>query len=159
MDPRGASEALITTAAIVFCGLGAWRVTLVLVSRRPAVGPPPQPSAGMPRYTILAALHDEAEVVGQLIERLSRIDYPAHRLQGLLVLEAHDDATIAAALAAPRPSWLQVFVAPPGQPLTKPRALNCALGHATGDLLTVYDAEDEPDPKQLREADARFVSD
>ena len=47
VDPRGASEALITTVAIVFCGLGAWRVTLVLVSRRPAVGPPPQPSAGM----------------------------------------------------------------------------------------------------------------
>lgn len=39
---------------------------------------------------------------------------------------------------------------PPGKPQTKPRALNCALARATGDLLTVYDAEDEPDPLQLR---------
>ena len=44
---------------------------------------------------------------------------------------------------------------PPGEPRTKPRALNCALPLATGDLLTVYDAEDEPDPLQLREAAGR----
>ena len=95
----------------------------------------------------------------QLVERLARIDYPPDRLQGLLILEAHDHATRAAAMAAPRPDWLQVFIAPPGQPGTKPRALNCALEHVTGDLLTVYDAEDEPDPLQLREAAARFAQD
>ena len=135
-DPQGAGAALIMTTAIAFVGLAAWRITLALVSTRRARGLPSPPPTVLPRYTILAALHDEADVVGQLIERLSRIDYPSHRLQGLLVLEAHDHATITAALAAPRPSWLQVFVAPPGRPLTKPRALNCALGHATGDLLT-----------------------
>jgi hypothetical protein len=157
-DPRGAGAGLVTATAVVFLGLAAWRVLLAFVSARSSASHPPAPPV-LPRYTILAALHDEADVVGQLIERLSRIDYPSHRLQGLLVLEAHDRATIAAALAAPRPSWLQVFVAPPGQPLTKPRALNCALEHATGDLLTVYDAEDEPDPRQLREAAARFAAD
>jgi cellulose synthase/poly-beta-1,6-N-acetylglucosamine synthase-like glycosyltransferase len=104
-------------------------------------------------------LYQEAEVVGQLIERLSRIDYPADRLQGLLVLEAHDHETIAAARATRRPDWLEVFVVPPGTPQTKPRALNCALARATGDLLTVYDAEDEPDPRQLREAASRFAAD
>ena len=35
---------------------------------------------------------------------------------------------------------------PPGGPRTKPRALNAALPLARGDLLTVYDAEDVPDP-------------
>ncbi|HYC66719.1 glycosyltransferase family 2 protein [Brevundimonas sp.] len=157
MDPGDAPGLLVGLAAVVFLGLAGWRVLLVLVSGRTA-GACAEPVV-LPRYTILAALHDEAPVVGQLIERLSRIDYPSHRLQGLLVLEAHDHATIAAALATPRPSWLQVFVAPPGAPLTKPRALNCALGHATGDLLTVYDAEDEPDPRQLREAAAKFAAD
>lgn len=158
VDPRGLGGALVTTTSVAFLALAAWRITLVVVSAKPAVAHAP-PLAALPRYTILAALHDEAEVVGQLVERLSRIDYPPHRLQGLLVLEAHDHATIAAALTAPRPAWLEVFVAPPGQPLTKPRALNCALHHATGDLLTVYDAEDEPDPQQLREAAARFAAD
>ena len=148
---------LVAFAAWVFLGTAVWRVVLILLSARPR--PEPAPPIVWPRYTILAALHDEAEVVGQLIERLARIDYPPDRLQGLLLLEAHDHATIAVARAAPRPAWLEILVIPPGKPQTKPRALNHALAHATGELLTVYDAEDAPHPFQLREAAARFAAD
>ncbi|GLS02219.1 hypothetical protein GCM10007859_22410 [Brevundimonas denitrificans] len=148
---------IVAGAAFAFLVMAVWRVVLILVSAAP-LPEPPIPSV-WPRYTILAALHDEAEIVSQLIERLSRIDYPPDRLHGLLVLEAHDHETIAAALAAPRPDWLEVLVTPPGRPQTKPRALNFALTHATGELLTVYDAEDAPDPHQLREAAARFAAD
>ena len=48
---------------------------------------------------------------------------------------------------------------PPGNPRTKPRALNVALDETRGELLCVYDAEDEPAPDQLRRAAARFDSD
>lgn len=156
-EPEVFGHGLIVVGAWGFLTVAAWRTALILLSAvRPAPAPEP---AVWPRYTVVAALYHEAEVVGQLIERLSRIDYPADRLQGLLVLEAHDHDTIAAALATPRPDWLDVFVIPPGKPQTKPRALNCALAHATGDLLTVYDAEDDPDPLQLREAASRFAAD
>ena len=155
--PDRLAEGLVAVLACAFLAVAVWRVFLILLSATPL--PEPAPPSDWPRYTVLAALHDEAEVVGQLVERLSRIDYPPDRLQGLLVLEAHDHHTIAAALAAPRPDWLDVLVTPPGVPQTKPRALNCALGHASGDLLTVYDAEDAPDPLQLREAAARFTAD
>jgi len=148
---------LVTLAACAFLALAIWRVVLILLSAGPLTEPPIP--ATWPRYTILAALHDEAGIVSQLVDRLSRIDYPPDRLQGLLVLEAHDHETIAAALAAPRPDWLKVLVTPPGRPQTKPRALNYALTHATGELLTVYDAEDAPHPHQLREAAARFADD
>ncbi|RYG14491.1 MAG: glycosyltransferase, partial [Caulobacteraceae bacterium] len=107
----------------------------------------------------MAALYDEAEVVSQLIGRLSRIEYPADRLEAFILLEAHDLETIQAAEACPRPDWLQILVVPPGSPKTKPRALNYGLARATGDLLTIYDAEDDPDPLQLREAAARFAAD
>lgn len=157
-DPGGLFVGLSIAAACAFLAVAAWRILLVVASaRRPE--PTATPAAPLPRYTILAALHDEAEVVGQLIERLARIDYPASRLQGFIVLEPHDTETRRAALAVPRPSWLKILVAPPGSPQTKPRALNYALTKATGDLLTVYDAEDEPDPGQLREAAARFAAD
>ncbi|HWQ87841.1 glycosyltransferase family 2 protein [Brevundimonas sp.] len=156
-SPEVFGRGIILAGAWGFLAVAAWRTALILLSAAPA-RPPTEPTV-WPRYTVLAALHDEAEVVAQLIGRLSRIDYPADRLQGLLVLEAHDHATIAAALATQRPGWLEVFVVPPGKPQTKPRALNCALAHATGDLLTVYDAEDEPDPLQLREAASRFAAD
>ncbi|MEH6665525.1 MAG: glycosyltransferase family 2 protein, partial [Brevundimonas sp.] len=79
-------------------------------------------------------------------------------LRGFLVIEADDPETIAAARACPRPDWLCVLVAPPGGPMTKPRALNIALSRVTEGLVTVYDAEDDPDPGQLREAAARFAA-
>lgn len=155
--PGQVAEVMVAAAVFAFLFMAIWRVLLILISARPPA-PPPDPAV-WPRYTILAALYDEAEVVGQLVERLGRVDYPPDRLQGLLLLEAHDHATIAAALAAPRPDWLDLHVIPPGHPQTKPRALNSGLAFATGDLLTVYDAEDDPDPGQLREAAARFAAD
>jgi len=151
------ADGLVAAAAFTFLTVAIWRVVLILLSMAPRPGPPIPKT--WPRYTVLAALHDEADVVGQLVERLSRLNYPPDRLQGFLVLEDHDHETIAAALAAPRPDWLGVLVTPPGKPQTKPRALNFALTHATGTLLTVYDAEDAPDPDQLREAAARFADD
>ncbi len=155
--PARLGSTLIAVAAAAFLGMALWRVVLLLVS----TGRPLQPEepANWPQYTILAALHDEADVVCQLIERLSRIDYPPDKLQGVLLLEAHDQATIAVARAAVRPPWLKLLLIPPGSPQTKPRALNSGLALATGQLLTVYDAEDAPDPLQLREAAARFAAD
>lgn len=155
--PEGAGDVIVAASALAFLAVSCWRVALILLSMS---SPSPMPSPEVwPRYTVLAALYGEAEVVGQLVERLSRIDYPMDRLQGLLVLEAHDHETIDAALATTRPDWLDILVTPPGVPQTKPRALNHALAQATGDLLTVYDAEDDPDPLQLKEAAARFSSD
>ena len=155
--PFATSLIFVSGGQAAFFLSAMWRVLTVVMSAPPQ-GEVPTPEI-WPRYTVLAALHDEAAVTPQLIQRLSRIDYPADRLQGFLVLEAHDQATISTALATPRPPWLNILVAPPGFPRTKPRALNYALERATGDLLTVYDAEDDPHPQQLREAAARFFAD
>lgn len=43
-------------------------------------------------------------------------------------------------------------------PRTKPKALNDALALARGEFLTVFDAEDRPDPQQLRAAVAAFAA-
>lgn len=157
LAPGSLGSFLVLTGAVGFLTIAVWRTFLILASAAlPAI--PPDPTV-WPRYTVIAALHDESEVVGQLIARLARIDYPADRLQGLLLLEVGDSATLAAALATTRPDWLEVVVVPSGEPRTKPRALNCGLVQATGELIVVYDAEDEPHPRQLREAAARFAAD
>jgi len=150
-----AATSLAIQIGFLLCAI--WRVVLALLSGRGQVQPPAP--AVWPRYTVMAALHDEAEIIPQLIERLSQIDYPHDRLEGFLLLEAHDLETIDAAERTERPDWLRVMVVPPGLPRTKPRALNYGLAHATGDLTTIYDAEDDPDPLQLREAAARFAAD
>ncbi|MFC5344488.1 glycosyltransferase family 2 protein [Brevundimonas staleyi] len=155
--PAATGAALILTIQLLFTLAAAWRAVLVLMSRRIAPDPPPAPV--LPRYTVMAALLDEAEILPQLVARLDAIDYPRDRLEGFLLLEAHDTATRTAATDYPLPSWLTVLVVPPGGPRTKPSALNAGLAAASGALLTVYDAEDDPDPLQLREAAARFAAD
>lgn len=157
LQPERTGALIVVAVGTGFVLVAVWRILLVILSAAPAL-PTPEPTV-WPRYTVLAALYDEAEVVPLLVSRLARLDYPSDRLQGLLLLEAHDHDTIRAALAAPRPEWLELFIVPPGAPQTKPRALNHALEQATGEFLTVYDAEDEPDPGQLRAAAARFVAD
>lgn len=155
--PRFAGWLLISTQ-IGFLALAAWRLGLIAVQAR---APHATPPAGWdheiwPRYTIVAALYHEAQILPHLVERLDEIDYPRDRLQGFLALEADDHATIAAASQLKLPDWLSVLVVPPGTPKTKPRALNYALARATGDFLTIYDAEDDPDPLQLKEAAMKF---
>ena len=141
---------------LLFLAAGLWRAAAVAVSGRTSPASPP--AADLPPYAVIAALRHEAAMIPQIVARLSRLDYPADRLCGFLVIEADDAETIAAAHACPRPDWLSVLVAPPGAPMTKPRALNIALSRLAEGLVTVYDAEDEPDPGQLREAAARFAS-
>ena len=45
-----------------------------------------------------------------------------------------------------------MVVVPPAEPRTKPKALNFGLTLARGDIVAVYDVEDEPDVLQLRRA-------
>ena len=151
------SEAMFVLVQMAFLVIVGWRLLTVVVSQRPAPAVAPSPHI-WPRYSVVVALHDEAAILPHLIERLSRLDYPEHLLDGYLALEAHDHATIDAALSLERPDWLQVLIVPPGTPTTKPRALNHALAVARGDYLTVYDAEDDPDPLQLQEAASRFAA-
>lgn len=147
---------VLSAIQLGFLTIAGWRLVTLLTNR-----PPPRDDAEpavWPRYTIIAALYDEASVLPQLIERLGRIDYPADRLEGFLALEADDSATINAALASVRPDWLKILIVPPASPKTKPRALNYALSVAHGELVTIYDAEDDPDPLQLKEAATRFAA-
>jgi cellulose synthase/poly-beta-1,6-N-acetylglucosamine synthase-like glycosyltransferase len=135
----------------------AWRSVLLVASLRPPVGE--TNNLSLPRYTIIVALFREADVVDQLVRRLIQIDYPPERLECFLVLEREDEETQRACANLNLPSWITVLIAPPEMPRTKPRALNVALARATGEFITVYDAEDEPHPMQLREAAARFAGD
>jgi cellulose synthase/poly-beta-1,6-N-acetylglucosamine synthase-like glycosyltransferase len=54
------------------------------------------------------------------------------------------------------PSYVRVLVVPDSQPKTKPKACNWGLAHAKGEYVVIYDAEDIPDPKQLKTAFAAF---
>lgn len=115
------------------------------------------PDDALPVYTVLVPLYREVGVLPQLTRALRALDYPAAKLDVKILLEEEDRATIAALRAANLPPYVSLLIAPNGQPRTKPRALNIGLAEARGELLVVYDAEDVPDPLQLRRAACAFA--
>jgi len=112
--------------------------------------------ARRPFISIIIAAYDEARILPDLLARLEKLQYPRDRVEFLLALEEGDRETISVARAYQGPLAAQVLTTPPGEPQTKPRALNYALRHARGDLVGVYDAEDRPDPLQLLAAADAF---
>ena len=104
----------------------------------------------------MVALYRESDIAGRLVRRLGRLDYPSELLDILLVVEADDRMTRDALANADLPPWMRVVVAPAGRVRTKPRALNFALDHCKGSIVGVYDAEDAPEPDQIRKVVDRF---
>lgn len=115
------------------------------------------PDADLPRYTILVPAYNEPEVVGDLLAAMARLEYPADKIQILLLLEADDAVTIAAAAGHDESDTVTTILVPPAEPRTKPKACNYGLAFATGDIITIYDAEDLPEPLQLRRTVAAFA--
>jgi cellulose synthase/poly-beta-1,6-N-acetylglucosamine synthase-like glycosyltransferase len=104
----------------------------------------------LPPVSIIVPLKDEAAVAGQLLSALGRMEYPEPLLDIKLVLEAGDRKTRAAIEAAGLPPTVEVLTVPVGTIRTKPRAMNYALPFCRGEIVGVYDAEDLPDPGQIR---------
>jgi cellulose synthase/poly-beta-1,6-N-acetylglucosamine synthase-like glycosyltransferase len=141
-------------SALRFVAAGRIRRRLPIDDERPQL----PPDADLPVYSVLVPLHGEAQMIPGLVAALDALDWPHERLDVKLILEESDRATVAAARSlAPRPH-LEVVVVPKGGPQTKPKALDYALPLARGEFVTVYDAEDRPHPRQLREAYATFCA-
>lgn len=122
--------------------------------RPPQPVPPPPPDA--PVYSVLVALYREANMIPGLLQALDRLVWPRDRLEIKLVCEADDTETLEAISRHKLPRYIEVVKVPPGLPRTKPKALAFALPLSGGEFVTLYDAEDEPDPMQLAEAWHRF---
>lgn len=114
------------------------------------------PEDELPTYTVLVPAYDEPEVVANLIAAIEGLDYPADKLQVLLLLEADDEATINAAKSIADSDVITTLLVPPAQPRTKPKACNFGLYYATGEIVTIYDAEDLPESLQLRRVAVAF---
>ncbi|WP_370332516.1 glycosyltransferase [Mycolicibacterium hippocampi] len=114
------------------------------------------PDDELPPYTILVPAYNEPEVVGDLIAAMADLDYPHDKLQVLLLLEADDELTISAAQGCAESDAITIVLVPPAEPRTKPKACNYGLYFSTGEIVTIFDAEDIPEPLQLRRVVAAF---
>jgi cellulose synthase/poly-beta-1,6-N-acetylglucosamine synthase-like glycosyltransferase len=112
--------------------------------------------SSLPPYTVFVPLRSEASVLPVLLRALRMLDYPKDRLDVKLLLEEDDPETIAAVSRTRLPGYIDVVVLPAADPRTKPKACNYGLLSARGTYVVIYDAEDIPDPLQLKKAIVAF---
>ncbi len=112
--------------------------------------------ATLPVYTLLVPIFKEKEVLFNLIQALLRLDYPAAKLDIKLIFEECDRETLKVAGSFAIPDHFEFIIVPDSQPRTKPKALNYAMQFARGDYAVIYDAEDQPEPDQLKKAVTAF---
>ena len=110
----------------------------------------------LPVFTVLVPMFREPAMLPFLAQSLRELDYPLGKLDIKLVLEASDVETIEVASKLGLEGVFEVIRVPPSHPQTKPKACNFALQFARGEFLVIYDAEDRPEPDQLRKVVATF---
>ena len=111
----------------------------------------------LPVYSILVPVYKEQfAVMTRLISHLHALDYPKEKLDIKLIIETDDAETFAAIKACRPPENMEIIRVAPSHPRTKPKACNVALQQIRGEYLVIFDAEDAPDPAQLKRAAALF---
>lgn len=99
-------------------------------------------------FTAIIPARNEALVIGQTIRTIASMSYPRNLMETLVVLRDDDQETINAAriAIAQNPDAPIRILLISGPPINKPHHLNAALKEATGDIVCIFDAEDEPHP-------------
>jgi cellulose synthase/poly-beta-1,6-N-acetylglucosamine synthase-like glycosyltransferase len=168
LAPVAALFGLTLLALLLLCAMTTLKFAAALRSRplprdtgavpSPRIVPLLPAGAGkLPMVSLLVPVFRENAMTAQLVRRLSALDYPAVLLDICLIAEADDTATLDSLAQTVLPASMRIVVVPPGNVRTKPRALNYALDFCRGEIVGVYDAEDAPDPDQIRQVVRRFA--
>jgi glycosyltransferase XagB len=114
-------------------------------------------AAAEPRLSfslIVPARHEQA-VLGETLSRLAATDHPSFEILAVVGDDDPETAAVARAAARRHPGRIRVLV-DSNRSKNKPKALNTALPKCRGEVVGVFDAEDEVHPQLLRHVDARF---
>ena len=117
------------------------------------------PTTWLPIYSIVIALYREAAAVAGLVAALRALELSARKARHQVRAGAGRSRN---ARGGPRicnsARRSRSSSRPNGGPRTKPKALNAALPFVRGKFVAVFDAEDRPEPDQLRLALEAFVA-
>ncbi len=120
----------------------------------------PPRNEDLPTYTLLLPLLDERGMLDQQYKAICDLDYPMRLLDVKLIIEENDEQLIESAIQIQNhaPFAMDIMIVPQYGLLTKARACNYALKEASGELITIFDAEDIPDPGQLKRVATGFIT-
>ncbi|HKT05212.1 MAG TPA: glycosyltransferase [Rugosimonospora sp.] len=148
------SVALFAFAVVtLWWTMHAWRTPETLAATRFAA---PDGSHSLSFSLLVPARHEQA-----VLERtVLRLLESTHADVEIIVIVGHDDpgtAEVARTLALREPGKILV-VTDGNERKNKPRALNAALPYCRGDVVGVFDAEDQVHPRLLEHVDHAFRS-
>ena len=110
----------------------------------------------LPTFSIVVPVRNEERVVGRLLKALFKLDYPPEKKEIIIVEDGSIDKTpwICKNHAKRHPECIKFI----RQSISngKPSALNCALKHARGEIVAVFDADNVPEPDVLLRAAEYF---
>lgn len=162
-QPLATAQAFVLLCTVFYLGSSLYKLLLMRLSltREAEIHVSSEdvealPDEACPVYSILVPMYHEPESVAGLVQALRNLDYPADRKDVQLLLEADDQATQRAVERLTLPPGFRVTLIPPSHPRTKPKACNIGLARARGTYLVIYDAEDRPEPDQLKKAVIAF---
>ena len=106
-------------------------------------------------FSLLVPGRHEEEVMGQTLDKLATQTHPDFEIIAIVGYDDPGTEKVVRAAAARHPHLIKVVV-DDSIPKNKPKALNKALEIARGDVIGVFDAEDDVHPKLLSMVDCRF---
>ncbi len=111
-------------------------------------------------FTIMLPARHEEDVYRETIQKVYDLNYPKRLIQILPICREDDPGTIAEARAKInelRSPNVQLVIFN-DKPINKPHGLNLALRVARGDIVTIFDAEDEPHPDILNIINTTYLN-
>lgn len=111
-----------------------------------------QKAGELPPVSLLIPAHNEALVIEKTLESLLALDYPAEKMEVIVVNDGSTDATpeIVKAFSL-RDSRVRLFNVPKKQAARgKPHALNLGFHKAKHPFIAIYDADNTPELSSLR---------
>ncbi|GID28191.1 glycosyltransferase [Paractinoplanes brasiliensis] len=138
-------------AVTLWWTMHAWRTPETLAGTRFA---PPDGEQHLSFSLLLPARHEKS-VLEHTVQRLLRSTHEAFEI---IIIVGHDDpgtTEVAHRVAATAPGRILVVI-DHNEQKNKPRALNTALPYVRGDVVGVFDAEDQVHPLLLEHVDHAF---
>jgi cellulose synthase/poly-beta-1,6-N-acetylglucosamine synthase-like glycosyltransferase len=127
----------------------AWRNSAPTVYREPHYS-----------FTIMLPARHEEDVYRDTIQKVHDLNYPKRLIQILAICREDDPGTIGEARAKInelRDPNVQLIIFN-DKPINKPHGLNLGLRVAKGDIVTIFDAEDEPHPDILNIINTTYLN-
>lgn len=121
------------------------------------VSPPQTFSQNQLSFSLILPVRNEEKVIAQTLSAMKKINYPRDKYEILITARNDDTKTVGKILESLNhlPPTFNLLVWE-NFPNSKPQGLNAALEYARGDIIGIFDAEDEPHPNILKAVNTTF---